>query len=695
MKDGSGKVLRWFGTNTDVEERRRTEAALRESETRLNEAQHTAHIGNWRYLPDGTVTWSEEMYELYQLPRDVPVTYDAVVAVMHPEDREHSRNAFLKQLESSALDFQNEYRVVWPDGQVRHLSSLSKIRREPEGRVIEVVGTVQDITERKRAEAELRESEERFHVFMDNVPAIAWAKDEQGRHVYVNQAYENHFGMRLKDCLGKTDFDLWPAEIASAFRKADDAVLASGKVTEVVEKAPVPGGIHRTWQNIKFPFQDSKGRKYVGGIGVDITDKQAADERLQEYARVVEGLEEMILVVDRDYCYVIANRAFLKFRGFSADQVIGRTAEEVVGKEIFTTQVKDKMDECFAGKVVQYEMVYDFQHLGKRDLFVAYFPIESAGSIDRIACVIQDVTDRKRSQEALHRSEERFSKAFRNNPLAITISTEAEGRYLDVNDAFLDLIGYPRKDVIGRTATELQFWGEASDRMEMLRQLKEEERVTKHQTRYRTAKEEIRDAEVWVESIELDGEPCILEITRDVTEMQKLEAQFRQAQKMEAVGRLAGGVAHDFNNILSIIMGYSDISLGEIEPECPAKRYLSEIKKASQRAAGLTQQLLAFSRQQLIFPKILDLNEVVHNVTTMFLRLVGEDIEVVFRPGEAIGSINADPGQIEQILMNLVVNARDAMPSGGKILIETGISELDESFTSRHAGAHVGESMSY
>ena len=168
----------------------------------------------------------------------------------------------------------------------------------------------------------------------------------------------------------------------------------------------------------------------------------------------------------------------------------------------------------------------------------------------KVAIFFDDITERKLSEEALHKSEERFSKAFRNNPLAIWISTEAEGRYLDVNDAFLELLGYQRKDVIGHTATELQFWGEPLDRMEILRELKEEKRISKHHTRYRTAKGEIREAEVWMESIELEGQRCLLGITRDVTEMQQLEAQFRQAQKMEAVGRLAGGVAHDFNTSL-------------------------------------------------------------------------------------------------------------------------------------------------
>jgi two-component system, cell cycle sensor histidine kinase and response regulator CckA len=152
---------------------------------------------------------------------------------------------------------------------------------------------------------------------------------------------------------------------------------------------------------------------------------------------------------------------------------------------------------------------------------------------------------------------------------------------------------------------------------------------------------------------------------------------------MEAVGRLAGGVAHDFNNMLSVIIGYSDLSIDLVAADSPVEKHLAQIKKASERAAVLTRQLLAFSRQQVIFPRILDLNEVVNNLTTMLLRMVGESISVSFRPTTPIGSIKADPGQIEQILMNLVVNARDAMPGGGEIIIETGHTELDEHYVSR------------
>jgi PAS domain S-box-containing protein len=440
------------------------------------------------------------------------------------------------------------------------------------------------------------------------------------------------------------------------------------------------------------PLRDKGGMPSGGVVAFrDVTRSKRAEATLREYERVVEGLEEMILVVDREYRYVIANRAFLNFRSMRGEQIVGHFVDEVVGKDVFGALVKERMDECFLGKVVQYEMSYDFPGLGTRDLSVSYLPIRGPSGVDRIACVLRNITERKLSEETLRKSEERFSKAFCNNPLAITISTEAEGRYLDVNDAFLSLLGYNRRDVIGRTAAELRFWSEPLDRVDMLRELKDYKQVAKHQTRYTTTKGEIRDAEVWAESIELDGQRCVLGISRDVTDIRQLEAQLRQTQKMEAVGRLAAGVAHDFNNILGIILGYSDLSLGLIAPENPVKHYLSETKKAAKRAALLTQQLLAFSRQQVVFPKVLDLNVVVQNITSMFLRLVGEDIEMEFRPATALGSIKVDPGQIEQIMMNLVVNARDAMPAGGKIIIETGQTDLGGDYVSQHPGSQVGK----
>ena len=431
----------------------------------------------------------------------------------------------------------------------------------------------------------------------------------------------------------------------------------------------------------------------------DITARKQGEASLREsqqhLAGIIASAMDSIITLDEEERIVLFNAAAAKMFRCSEAEAVGQSIERFIPQRFHAAH--SGHIRAFGEMGVTNRDMASLQPISALRSDGEEFEIEASisqtesGGKKIFTVIMRDVSMRKQSEDALRRSEERFSKAFRNNPLAITISTEVQGRYLDVNEAFLDLLGYQRKDVIGRTAAEVDFWAEPLDRGEMIRQLREEHVVAKRQMRYRTAKGQIREAEVWAESIELEGQRCVLAITRDVTEMMQLEAQLRQAQKMEAVGRLAGGIAHDFNNILGIIIGYSDMSLGLIAPENPLNRYVSETKKAAKRAALLTKQLLAFSRKQVIFPRILDLNEVVRNATEMFLRLVGDDVSVEFRPHAPLSSIKADPGQIEQALMNLVVNARDAMPTGGRIIIETGEAELDEDYVSLHRGSRAGQ----
>jgi signal transduction histidine kinase/CheY-like chemotaxis protein len=188
------------------------------------------------------------------------------------------------------------------------------------------------------------------------------------------------------------------------------------------------------------------------------------------------------------------------------------------------------------------------------------------------------------------------------------------------------------------------------------------------------------------------GQPVAVQgIARDITERRQLEEQLRQALKMEAIGRLAGGIAHDFNNILTVISGYSDLALRQINPGSDLSNKIKAVRKASQKATTLTQQLLAFSRKQILQPRVFNLNATITDIEMMLRRLIGEDIELITSLDQSLGQVKADPGQIEQLIMNLAINARDAMPAGGKLIIETGGVRLDEEYASRHTCVRPGD----
>jgi two-component system cell cycle sensor histidine kinase/response regulator CckA len=409
------------------------------------------------------------------------------------------------------------------------------------------------------------------------------------------------------------------------------------------------------------------------------------------YRRLFETAQDGILILDAHSGLITDVNPFLvHLLDYSREDFIGKTLWDIGPfKQIQAS--KAAFRQLLDQEYVRYDNLPLEARSGRLVNVEFVSNVYGVNGASVIQCNIRDITARRRTEEELVKSEERFSKAFRLSPLAITISTERDGRYLDVNEAFLLMLGYTRSDVIGRTAKELGYWARPAYHLEMIQKLEEGGRVRGLRTQYATSNGEIREAEVSAELIELEGQACVLAITRDITESQHLEAQFRQAQKMEAVGRLAGGVAHDFNNLLSVIIGYSDLSLSLVAPGSPVNRNLEQIKAASERAVLVTRQLLAYSRQQVVFPKILDLNEVVQNLATLLQRMVREDITISFRPIVPVGCIHADPGTIEQVLMNLVVNAHDAMPGGGEIVIETGHAELDEHYVLKHRGSHTGQ----
>ena len=372
--------------------------------------------------------------------------------------------------------------------------------------------------------------------------------------------------------------------------------------------------------------------------------------------------------------------------GYSAMEALGQPVSTMVSLPAYSEAparlpkgVPKKGNVLDSGKRMELTALHRSGRVFPVELSVSHVTGASKNSFNAF---IRDISDR---QEKFRQSEERFEKVFRSSPLAITIATEDDGLYVDVNDAFLKLVGYRREELLGKTALSLSIWVDPTHRDKMLRQLGNGRASEPLETRFRTKSGEERQVLVSAERIVLDKIPCILANTLDVTDSRRLEAQFLQAQKMEAVGRLAGGVAHDFNNLLGVIMGYCELATDLAPADSPIHRHLEGIKEAGQRAAALTKQLLSFSRKQVATPQILNLNAVVQTTSKMLARLIREDVQLVLKLAESLGSVRANFGQIEQILMNLVVNARDAMPRGGKIVIETANVELDDTYVERHS----------
>lgn len=293
-------------------------------------------------------------------------------------------------------------------------------------------------------------------------------------------------------------------------------------------------------------------------------------------------------------------------------------------------------------------------------------------------------------------SEEKYRSLFENSKDVVYVSSK-EGFILDMNPAFMELSGYSREELRSIRAENLYL--EPAKRGEFVAAMERQGFVRDYPLVLKRKDGKVLHSLVSaVAQRDKDGNIITYQgIMRDITaqrraeeERKTLEEQFRQSQKMEAIGRLAGGIAHDFNNLLTVIAGYSGLALMRLKKGDPLLRHLEEIQKAVERAAALTHQLLAFSRRQIMAPKVVDLNTVIRELTKMLLRIIGEDIELATFLAGDLGGVKVDPGQMEQVIVNLAVNARDAMSAGGKLTIETAKVELDEKYTRNHATVQAG-----
>ena len=324
---------------------------------------------------------------------------------------------------------------------------------------------------------------------------------------------------------------------------------------------------------------------------------------------------------------------------------------------------------------------------------------DPAGRIVAAIEMVEDITERRRAEEALRESEERFRMLFCEAPIGVAIDG-TDGRFMDANEAFCGILGYSKEELLRMKVLDIIHPDNRADLLKAATSL-----VAGASTGYSTERRYVRkDGSVLFGRVTTrairgpDGQfRYRIGMFEDITERKRAEAeraaldeQLRQAQKMDSVGRLAGGVAHDFNNILTGISGYTELALEQVDAASPLREDLAEVLRLSKRASELTRQLLAFSRRQTLEPQVLNINDMIADTAKMLKRVLGEDIDLHFAPAPDLGNVRADLIQIEQVLMNLAINARDAMPAGGKLTIETANVELDADYAARHISVVPG-----
>jgi PAS domain S-box-containing protein len=564
-----------------------------------------------------------------------------------------------------------------------------------------------DITERRQAEAALRESEERFRTIMASMRDIVFTLDRDQRHTGVYGPWVEQIGMTPEQFLGKNAVEILGPEAGQAHVEANERAL-QGEFVVYNWSVPTPEGV-RYYQTSLSPITDESGQvQGLVGVGRDLTDIRRAEEERAKSHELLTRLAEQVPGVVYQYQLFPDGRSRFPYASPGIWDIYEVTPEEVRedATPVFGRLHPEDYDrisaEIFESARTQELFHSEFRVLlpsqGVRWRLCDAKPTLLEDGSTLWHGIISDITERKRVEAELAESEARYRQLVSSSPYAVVVHQDEHVVY--VNPAAVRLYGAASSDeILGRHVSDFmtpEGLEEAHARFRRL--LAGETGVYPAETCYQRLDGSQVIAEVTAAPFSYNGRPAVQFLALNVTERRKaeqerdrLQEQLNQAQKMESVGRLAGGVAHDFNNMLSVIIGNTDLAMDEVDPHAPLYADLSEIRKAAERSANLTRQLLAFARKQTIAPRVLDLNETVTSMLRMLQRLIGEDIDLVWKPGRALWPIKMDPAQVDQILANLAVNARDAIAGVGNLTIETENVTFDEDYCAAHAEITPGD----
>ncbi len=536
---------------------------------------------------------------------------------------------------------------------------------------------VRDISERRQAEQKLKESEKKYRSLLASAPYAIVSINKKGRIVFANAMTEKIFGY------GKDELDGQPVEILvpeplrkTHFKKR--VLYANNPYARPMGKGLELFGRRRdgTLFPVEIslsPMSDEKGEISIISIVRDITDHKKAQKEIHDLAKFPDENTAPVLRVSREGILMYAN-------GASSQLIISWGIQ--LGKSLPKPYPKTVLDVLKFGLTKKVEI-----ECNDRILDLVFVPVKES---DYVNIYGFDITERKQSEKELQMSVKKYRRLFDEDLTGNYISTP-DGKLLLCNPSFARIFGFASTEEALK-ANMASFYLNPEAREEFIALLKKEKKLEQYEMEYCT-----QDGKpVYVIQNVVGGfnaQGVLVEIKGylyDITEHKKVEDQYRQAQKMEAIGQLAGGVAHDFNNLLTIINGYSDLLLYDLQNDGPGIKKLEQIKQAGKRAGSLTTQLLAFSRRQVIQPKVLNLNSIISDIEKMLHRLIGEDIQIDTKLHPQLGNIKADPGQLDQVLMNLAINARDAMPKGGTLIIETHNEYLDEDYAKYHLSVAPG-----
>lgn len=551
-----------------------------------------------------------------------------------------------------------------------------------------------NITEREKAE-------QKYKDLIEITSDWIWEVNAQGVYTYAGPNIKDLLGYEAAEVLGKTPFDFMPEEEAEKIRK-----IFNGKI---INKEPFHGlenvNRHREGRLVVLetngiPVFDQKG-KLTGyrGIDRDITERKRMVEALREseekFRAISNTAADAILVMDND--------GRISYWNLTAEKMFGYTGEEAMGKELHSFLAPADYHDAYKKGFSSFKKTGRGPAVGNTLGFVAIskdgteFPIEVSTSAIQIkgkwnaVGIIRDVTERKQAEKALRESEQNYRTLFEESKDVIYISSPT-GKFLDINPAGIELFGYASKEGLLQIDIVQDLYADPNDRIKLQRMLVNQSYVKDYKAVFK--KKDGKLLTVLLTSTIVRNEKgeiiAYRGIIKDITEWQRLEQQLLEAQKMEAVGQLAGGIAHDFNNILTAIIGFGNLLLSEMSKDDPLRIYVTPILKSAQRAANLVQGLLSFSRRQIINPKSVNLHEIIHGIEKILPRIIGDDIEFsTFLTDEKL-TVKADIGQIEQVVMNLATNARDAMPDGGSLTIRTERVELDDEYIRVHGYGKPG-----